>query len=48
MPQSNAVITGMGVVSAIGVGCENFFEEPAAEEVGCYLSPQPRGRPMRI
>ena len=26
MPQSNAVITGMGVVSAIGVGCENFFE----------------------
>lgn len=26
MPQSNAVITGMGVVSAIGVGCENFFD----------------------
>ena len=26
MPQSNVVITGMGVVSAIGIGCDNFFE----------------------
>ncbi|MGB1925534.1 MAG: beta-ketoacyl-[acyl-carrier-protein] synthase family protein [Rubripirellula sp.] len=26
MPQSNVVITGMGVVSAIGIGCDDFFE----------------------
>ena len=26
MPQSNAVIAGMGVVSAIGIGCDDFFE----------------------
>ena len=26
MPQSNAVITGMGIVSAIGIGCDDFFE----------------------
>jgi len=26
MPQSNVVITGLGVVSAIGIGCDDFFE----------------------
>lgn len=26
MPRSNVVITGMGVVSAIGIGCEDFFD----------------------
>ncbi len=26
MPRSNVVITGLGVVSAIGIGCEDFFQ----------------------
>jgi 3-oxoacyl-[acyl-carrier-protein] synthase II len=34
MPQSNVVITGLGVVSPIGIGCEPFFEAMMAARSG--------------
>ncbi len=34
MPQSNVVITGLGVVSSIGIGCEPFFEGLLAKRSG--------------
>ena len=34
MPQSNVVITGFGVVSSIGIGCESFFKALMAATLG--------------
>ncbi len=44
MPQSNVVISGLGVVSSIGIGCQEFFEALRAKRSGiCSLAKRTDG-----